>query len=143
MQNFHFAKKVVSSVYAVYQNSLLQTFKLLLLVFLFIFMRAIYKTRIKRYADKGTPCLVPLSNLKYFFVCPPFTMHNFWFYNNNLIHYIKSFLNPYSKDFSMSTIIKILSICIKSVISAMSVISLPPWLINLLFEYAIWFSLII
>ena len=31
--------------------------------FLFILMNAISKTKMKRYADKGSPCLVPLSNL--------------------------------------------------------------------------------
>ena len=32
--------------------------------FLFILMNAIFKVRMKRYADKGPPCIVPLSNLK-------------------------------------------------------------------------------
>ena len=47
-----------------YRKLLLQTFKLLILGFLFILMNAISKTRMKRYTDKGSPCLVPLSNLK-------------------------------------------------------------------------------
>ena len=81
-------------------------------------------------------------------------MHDSWFFKNNLIHLIKSFLNQYflrgdtknkwlteSKAFSMSTASKIPSICNKSVIYAISEISLPS-LINLLFKYAIWFSLI-
>ena len=59
-----YKKKVVSSAYAVYRKSLLQTFKLLVLGFLFILMNALSKTRMKRYADKGSPCLVPLPNLK-------------------------------------------------------------------------------
>ena len=62
--NFSFCKKGVSSAYAVYRRSLLQIFKLLMLGFFFILMNAISKTRVKRYADKGSPCLVRLSNLK-------------------------------------------------------------------------------
>ena len=112
-------KKVVSSAYAIYRKSLLQTFKLLILAFLFILMKAISKA---------------------------FIMHNSWFFNKSLIHLIKSFLSPYfsrvdakskrlteSKAFSLSTISKIPSICNKSVISTISGISLPPSLINLLF----------
>ena len=78
-------------------------------------------------------------------------MHNSWFFNNNLIHLVKSFLNEYfssadtknkllteSKAFSMSTVSKILSVFNKSVISAISEISLPPSLLNILFKYTIW-----
>ena len=47
----------MSSVYAVYRKLLLETFKL------FILMKALSKTRMKTCADKGSPCLVSLSNL--------------------------------------------------------------------------------
>ena len=60
--DFPFCKK--GGAYAVYRKSLLQTFKLLILGFLSILMNDIYKTRMKRYTDKGSPCLVLLSNLK-------------------------------------------------------------------------------
>ena len=39
-------------------------YKLLILGFLFILMYTISKTKMKRHADKGSPCLVPLSNSK-------------------------------------------------------------------------------
>ena len=65
LQIFHFVKKnVVSPAYAVYRKSLLQTFKLLILGFFFISMNALSKMRMKRYADKGSPSLAPLFNLK-------------------------------------------------------------------------------
>ena len=59
-----YKKKAVSSVYAVYRKSKLQTFKLLILGFLFLLKNAISKTRMKWYTDKGSPCFVHLSNLK-------------------------------------------------------------------------------
>ena len=63
--DFSFCKtKVVSSAYALYRWSLLQTFRLLISGFFFILMNANSKTRMKRYADKGSPYLVPLFNLK-------------------------------------------------------------------------------
>ena len=34
------------------------------------------KTSIKRYAEIGSPCLVPLSKLKYLVVVPPFIIHD-------------------------------------------------------------------
>ena len=55
---------MLSSAYAVYKKSLLQTFRLLILGFLFILMNDIPKTRMKQYTDKGSPCLALLSNLK-------------------------------------------------------------------------------
>ena len=64
LQIFHFVKKMVSTAYAVYRKSLLQTFKLLILGFFFIFMNAISNPRTEIYADNGSPCLVPLANLK-------------------------------------------------------------------------------
>ena len=78
------------------------------------------------------------------------------FFNNNLIHLIKSFLSPYfsraadtknkrlkeSKAFSMSTVSKIPSICNKSVIFTISEIILSLSLINIVFKYTIWFLLI-
>ena len=71
-------------------------------------------------------------------------MHHSSFFNISLIHFIKSILNRYfsradtknkrlteSKDFSMSTVGKIRSICSKSVIPTLSEIKLPSSLRNL------------
>ena len=63
--DFSFCKeKVVSSAYAVYRKPLLQTLKLLILGFFFILINDISKTRMEKYANKGSPCLIPLFSLK-------------------------------------------------------------------------------
>ena len=38
------------------------------------------KAKIKRYAEIGSPCLVPLSNLKYGVVLPPLITHDSEFF---------------------------------------------------------------
>ena len=72
-----FHKKVVSSAYAVYRKLWLNIFRPSILLFVLIKVKAISKTKIKRYAEIGSPCQVPLSSLKKQVVFPPFTTHNF------------------------------------------------------------------
>ena len=59
-----FIRKVVSSAYAVYRKSWLNIFRTSILLFVLIKVKAISKTRMKRYAEIGPPCRVPLSSLK-------------------------------------------------------------------------------
>ena len=56
-------KKMVSSAYAVYGKSLSETLELLILRYFFILMNSISKSTMKRYANKGSRCLVVLFNL--------------------------------------------------------------------------------
>ena len=106
-----------------------------------------------RYAELGSPCLFPLSNLQYGVVLPPFVTHDSGFFIKICIHFRKSLPKPIffnthikkewlieSKAFSISTVINIPSISKELVISRTSNISLPLPLINLLLTYATWFS---
>ena len=43
----------------------------------------------------GSPWRVPLSNLKYFVVIPPFMMHDSWLFNRFVIHLMNVLPNPY------------------------------------------------
>ena len=52
------------------------------------------KVIIKRYDQIGSPCLVPLSNLKYGVVLPPFVTHDSGFFIKICIHFPKWLLNP-------------------------------------------------
>ena len=58
-----FYEKVVSSAYAVYRKLWLNIFRSLVL-FVLIKVKAISKTRMKRYAEIGSLCRVPHSSLK-------------------------------------------------------------------------------
>ena len=59
-----FIKKVVSSeAYAVYRKLWLTIFKPSILLFVLIKIKAISKTKMKRYAEIGSPCRVPFSSL--------------------------------------------------------------------------------
>ena len=59
-----FIKKVVSSeAYAVYRKLWLTIFKPSILLFVLIKIKAISKTKMKRYAEIGWPCRVHLSSL--------------------------------------------------------------------------------
>ena len=59
-----FLKKFVSSAYALYTKLWLNVFRPSTLLFVLIKVKAISKTRMKRYAEIGSPCQVPLSSLK-------------------------------------------------------------------------------
>ena len=52
------------------------------------------KAIIKRYAEIGSPCLVPLSNLKYGVVLPPLITHDSGFFNKICIHFRNLLPNP-------------------------------------------------
>ena len=52
------------------------------------------KAIIKRYAEIGSPCLVPLSNLKYDVVLPPLKTHDYGFFNKICIYFRNSLPNP-------------------------------------------------
>ena len=52
------------------------------------------KAKIKTYAEIGSPCLVPLSNLKYGVVLPLLRTHNSGFFIKICIHFRKSLPNP-------------------------------------------------
>ena len=52
------------------------------------------KARIKRYADIGFPCLVPLSNVKHGVVLPPLITHDSKFFIKICIHFLKALPKP-------------------------------------------------
>ena len=52
------------------------------------------KARIKRYAKIGSPCLVPLSNLKYGVVLLLLITHDSKFFIKICIHFLKSLPKP-------------------------------------------------
>ena len=52
------------------------------------------KAIIKRYAEIGSPYLVPLSNLKYGVVLPPLITHDSGFFNKICIHFRNLLPNP-------------------------------------------------
>ena len=52
------------------------------------------KAIIKRYAEIGSPFLVPLSNLKYSVVLPPLITHDSGFLIKICIYFRKSLPNP-------------------------------------------------
>ena len=53
-----------------------------------------FKALIKRYCDIGSPCLVPLCNLKYGVVLPPLITHYSRFFIKICIHFGNSLPNP-------------------------------------------------
>ena len=59
-----FIKTGVSSVYIVYRMLWLNIFRSLILLFVEIKIKAISKTKMKRYAEIGSPCLVPFPSLE-------------------------------------------------------------------------------
>ena len=52
------------------------------------------KARKKRYAEIGSPCLVPLTNLKYGVVLPPLITKDYEFFIKICIHFLKSLPKP-------------------------------------------------
>ena len=69
-------KKVVSSAQVVYKNSCLNIFKLLTIGFFLTNIKNTSKASVKHYADIGSPCRAPLSNLKYFVIFLPLMMQD-------------------------------------------------------------------
>ena len=65
-----FIKKVVSSAYAVYWKLWLNIFRPSILFFVLMKVKAISKTRMKRYAEIRSPCRVSFSSLRYHVVVP-------------------------------------------------------------------------
>ena len=63
-------------------------------IFALIKEKTTSKAGIKRYAEIGTLCLVPLSNLKYGVVLPPLKTHDFEFFIKIFIHFLKSLPKP-------------------------------------------------
>ena len=59
-----FIKTGVSSVYIVYRMLWLNIFRSLILLFVVIKIKAISKTKMKSYAEIGSPCLVPFPSLE-------------------------------------------------------------------------------
>ena len=51
-----FIKNVVSSAYAIYRKLWLNIFRPSILLFVLIKIKAISKTKMKRYAEIGSPC---------------------------------------------------------------------------------------
>ena len=66
-------KKVVSSVYAVYRSVLSNMLRPFTFSLSLVNKNTVSKISISKYAEIGSPCLVPL--LKQLVVVPPFTMH--------------------------------------------------------------------
>ena len=64
----------MSSAQVVFKNSCLKIFKPLTLGLFLTNIKNISETSINKYADIGSPCRAPLSNLKYFVVFAPLTM---------------------------------------------------------------------
>ena len=64
-------------------------------LFSLIKLNIILRTRINKYVDIGSPSPVPLSDLKYFVVNPPFMMHDSWLFNKVCMHLMNLFPNPY------------------------------------------------
>ena len=52
------------------------------------------KAKIKSYTEIGSPCLVPLSKLKYSVVLPPLITHDSGFFIKISINFRKSLPNP-------------------------------------------------
>ena len=65
-----FIKNIVSSAQAVYRKLWLNIFRPSILLFVLIKTKAITKTKMKRYAEIGSPCRVLLSSLKQRVVFP-------------------------------------------------------------------------
>ena len=59
-----------------HKNSCLKMFKLLTLGLFLTDIKNISKASINNYADMGSPCGAPLSNLKYFVVFLPLMMQD-------------------------------------------------------------------
>ena len=59
-------------------------------------LNTVHRRRINKYKyTVGSSWHAPLSNLKYFVIFCPFTMHDSWLFNSVFIHLINVFLNPY------------------------------------------------
>ena len=105
-----FHKKVVSSAYAVNFMSNCFILKLLIGESPLTRINKISSAKINRYGDKGSPCLVPLSRLKYHIEFPLFMTQLCEFLNNVLIHWIKPNLFKVAKIKLWSTESKAFSI---------------------------------
>ena len=74
-----FTKKVVSSAYAAYRNSWSKMFRPETSFYDLINLikaKSTSNTKIKSYAEIGSPCRAPLWSEKYFVVWPPFITHD-------------------------------------------------------------------
>ena len=69
--------------------------RLCISLFCLIKLNTILRTRINKQADIGSPWCVPLSNLKYFVVNPPFMMHDSWLFNRVFTLLMNVLPNPY------------------------------------------------
>ena len=125
-----------------YKSVWLKIFRPWIFLFSCIKRNTISRTRTNKYADIGSPCLVPLSSLKYCVVKPPLITQDSWLLSKTLIHFKKFFPKPYfsnteirkawlteSNAFSISMVSKIPFSLDRSVISKMSEMSLPLSLI--------------
>ena len=100
-------------------------------------------TKLKRYTEIGSTCLVHLSSVRYSVALPSSIIHN----SGLIIHNSQVFFKTHKKEwfiesnaFSISTVIKSPSISNELVISRTSDTSLQPSLINLLLTYTTWCS---
>ena len=121
------------------KNVLLKISRPWMFLFACIKRNTISRTSTNKYADTGSPCLVPLSSLKYCVVKPPLITQDSWLFNNTLIHFKKFCPKTYlsllteirktwlteSNAFSISIVSKIPFNLDMSVISKISEINLP------------------
>ena len=99
-------------------------------------------TKLKRYTEIGSTCVVHLSIVRYSIALPSSIIHD----SGLIIHNSQVFFKTHkewfieSNAFSISTVIKSPSISNELVISRTSDTSLQPSLINLLLTYTTWCS---